>query len=348
MRDPYDVLGVDRSASAADIKRAYRKLAKQYHPDRHAGDKKAQAKFSEINSANEILGNKEKRGQFDRGEIDAEGKPRFQGFEGHGGFRAGTQGGGFENVDPSAFADIFSAFSSGGEGGRAGGTRTFRFTRGAGGASGAAGAAGTAGEEDDLLRSIFGGFGGRATAGTGGQAPSAGTDLRADVGVRLEDIAAGRKPKVTLPNGRTVQVTLPQDVTDGQVIRLKGQGLASTAGGPPGDALIRVRLVPHPLFKVEGSDLRLDLPISLDEAVLGAKIPVPTLSGKVQVTIPPRASSGRVLRLKGKGLPKAGGHGDLLVTPRIVLPESGDNELDALMRKWRDESRTSPRGRGFE
>ena len=341
MRDPYDVLGVDRSASAADIKRAYRKLAKQYHPDRHAGDKRAQAKFAEINAAHEILGDKEKRGKFDRGEIDAEGKQRFQGFEGFGGFRAGGPAGGFENVDPGAFADIFSAFG-GGAGPGGGRTRTFRFTTGPGGH-----AEGGPAEDEDLLRSIFGGLGGRSRGG-GAQPGGPGADLRADVGVRLEDIAAGRKPKVTLPNGRTVQVTLPKSVADGQVIRLKGQGQPSSSGGPPGDALIRVRFVPHPLFKVEGGDLRVDLPVSLDEAVLGAKIAVPTLSGKVQVTIPPHSSSGRVLRLKGKGLPKEGGHGDLLVTPRIVLPEGADSELDQLMRRWRDEKRQSVRGKGFE
>ncbi|MGH6923255.1 MAG: DnaJ C-terminal domain-containing protein [Propylenella sp.] len=335
MRDPYDVLGVERSASAADIKRAYRKLAKQYHPDRHAGDKRAQAKFAEINAANEILSDTDKRQKFDRGEIDAEGKPRFQGFEGFGG-----AGGGFERVDPSAFADIFAAF--GGSPGR-GGARTFRFTPGPGGERQAHAGPG---DEDDILRSILGGLGGRAQRG--GMAGAPGADLRADVGVRLEDIAANRKPKVTLPDGRTVQVTLPMGVTDGQVIRLKGQGQQSASGGPPGDALIRVRLVPHPLFKPEGSDLRLDLPISLDEAVLGAKIAVPTLSGKVQVTIPPHSSSGRVLRLKGKGLPKTGGHGDLLVTPRIVLPESADGELDALMRHWRDTKRPGVRGKAFE
>jgi len=166
--------------------------------------------------------------------------------------------------------------------------------------------------------------------------------------VTLEDIAAGRKPKVSLPTGKTVALTLPKAVQDGQVIRLQGQGRASPLGGPPGDALVTVRFVPHPLFRVEGADLRLDLPVGLDEAVLGAKIAVPTLSGKVQVAIPPSSSSGRALRLKGKGLPKASGHGDLLVTPRIMLPESPDSELEALMKKWREENRPKPRGPQFD
>jgi DnaJ-class molecular chaperone len=335
MRDPYEVLGVGRSASEAEIKRAYRKLAKQYHPDKHAGDKRAQAKFAEINAANEIVGDKEKRQKFDRGEIDAEGKPKFQGFEG---FRGGPGGQGFENIDPSTFEEILSSFGRGG----GGGSRTFRFTTGPGGPRAAEGPA--AGDED-FLSSIFGGLGGRAR---GGRPSMPGTDVRADVGVTLEDIAAGRKPKVTLPTGKTVALTLPKGVTEGQVIRLQGQGMPSQTGGPPGDALVNVRFVPHPLFRADGADLRLDLPISLDEAVLGAKIPVPTLSGKVQVTIPPRSSSGRTLRLKGKGLPKANGFGDLLVTPQIALAEGADGELETLMKKWREGKRTSPRGKAFD
>ena len=340
MRDPYEVLGVGRSASEAEVKRAYRKLAKQYHPDRHAGDKKAQAKFAEINAAYEIVGDKEKRGKFDRGEIDAEGKPRFQGFEG---FRGGQSGGGFENIDPSAFEEIFSSFGRGGGTGPGGTTRTFRFT--SGGPGGPRGAPGQP-EEDDLLSSIFGGFGRRAREG--GRPPAPGADVRAEVAVTLEDIAAGKKPKVSLPTGKTVALTLPKGVTDGQVIRLQGQGLPSASGGPPGDALVTVRFVPHPLFKVEGADLRLDLPVSLDEAVLGAKIAVPTLSGKVQVTVPPYSSSGRALRLKGKGLPTANGAGDLLVSPRIVLPDNADAELETLMRKWREQKRQKVRGPAFE
>ncbi len=329
MRDPYDVLGVGRSASQAEVKRAYRKLAKENHPDKHAGDKKAQAKFAEINSAYEIVGDKDKRGQFDRGEIDAEGKPRFQGFQG------GPGQGGFENIDPSAFADIFADINRGG-----GGARTFRFsTRPGPGAR-----AGGFDPDEDVFSSLFGAAG---RAQRGGRPPP-GADIRADVAVTLEDIAAGKKPRVALPTGKTVDFTLPKGVADGQIIRLQGQGQASPGGGPPGDALVTIRFVPHPLFKAEGADLRLDLPVSLDEAVLGAKIPVPTLSGKVQVTIPPGSSSGRTLRLKGKGLPAQQGHGDLLVTPRIVLPAAADGELEALMRRWRGETHASPRGPAFD
>lgn len=330
MRDPYDVLGLTRSASEAEVKRAFRKLAKEYHPDRHGGDPKAQAKFAEISAANEILGDTEKRAQFDRGEIDAEGKPRFQGFQsGPGGQR------GFGNVDPGSFADIFASMgrSSGP------GARTFRFTSGPAGARGG----GSEGEEDDLLRSIFGGLG----RGRAGPVGAPGADVRADVAVTLEDLVAEKKPQVALPTGKTVALTLPKGVSDGQVIRLQGQGQPSPSGGPPGAALVTVRFVPHPLFKVEGADLRIDLPVTLDEAVLGAKIPVPTLTGKVQVTLPANSSSGRSLRLKGKGLPKQGGHGDLFVSPRIVLPDAPDRELEEMMRRWREAGTADPRGAAF-
>lgn len=337
MRDPYDVLGLARSASEPEIKRAYRKLAKECHPDRRGDDAKAKARFSEISAAYEVLGDKAKRAQFDRGEIDAEGKPRFQGFEGLRGGGGGHAS--FENIDPSMFADMFSGLGRG----TSSGARSFRFSTGSGGARSAE--TGAAGSQDELLRSILGGLGNRQR-GAARAAPSA--EVKAEVAVTLEDIAAGTKPRVTLPSGKTVALTLPKGVADGQVIRLSGQGEASIPGGAPGDALVTVRLVPHPLFKPDGADLRLDLPVSLDEAVLGARIAVPTLSGKVHVTIPPRSGSGRALRLKGKGLPSAKGHGDLLVTPRAVLPDNADGDLETLMRRWREENRPSPRGPAFE
>jgi DnaJ-class molecular chaperone len=341
MRDPYDVLGLDRSASAADVKRAYRKLAKDYHPDRHGGDKRAQARFAELNAAHEILGDKDKRARFDRGEIDAEGKPRFQEFQGFGGFEGA---GGF---DPRSFAEAFAGFggargrSSGGPQGR---TRTFRFTSGPEGGFG-----GGFADQDEFLRTVFESAAAGAGPRPGGarQAPR-GADLRADVAVTLEDIAAGRRPQVALPTGKTMALTSPKGVADGQVIRLKGQGRPSPAGGAAGDALVTVRFVPHPLFRVEGSDLRVEVPVSLDEAVLGAKVAVPTLSGKVQVTVPPGTRGGGTLRLKGKGLPKESGAGDLLVALRIVLPDEPGAELEALARRWRDERRPSPRGAGFD
>lgn len=341
MRDPYDVLGIDRSASAAEIKRAYRKRAKESHPDRHKGDVRAKDRFAEINVAYEVIGDKGKRARFDNGEIDAVGKPRFQGFEGFSGQGPGGTGGGFGgrgfgNIDPRSFSEILSSFgggrSAGGRGGAPrGGTRTFRFSTG--------GPAGSA--EDDILRSIFAGFAGggaKPRQGQPGARAKGGADVRAEIAVTLEDIAAGKKPAVSLPTGKTVAMTLPKGVSEGQVIRLKGQGHPSPSGGAAGDALVTVRFVPHPLFTIAGADLRIDVPILLHDAVLGAKVAVPTLAGRVQIAVPPMAGAGKAMRLKGKGLPRKKGHGDLIVDLKITLPDKPDAELQALMRRWRGAS----------
>jgi DnaJ-class molecular chaperone len=321
MRDPYEVLGVPRGANAAAIKSAYRKLAKKYHPDANKNDPKAAARFAELNSANEIVGDADKRQQFDRGEIDAEGKPRFQGFPGGG---AGARPGGFE-------------------------THTFR--------SGGAGAGGFGGGGfEDILNSMFGAAaarGGRAGAGAGAGGGGArfefdpGTmavdlDLSVAMTVSLEEAVKGGEKRVRLPTGRELNVKIPPGVVAGQQIRLKGQG-ETAPGHPPGDLLITLSIAPHPFFKVDGSDLRLDLPVTLYEAVLGGKVRVPTLGGAVELSIPKNTSSGRTFRLKGKGLPKAGGNGDLLVTTRIMLPDGNNADLEALMQKWRDGHPYNPR-----
>src|SRR6478735_7644341 len=316
MRDPYEVLGVPRSASAAAIKSAFRKAAKKHHPDSNKGDPKAAERFAELNTANEILGDEDKRKQFDRGEIDAEGKPRFQGFPG-GDPRARRGPGGFE-------------------------THTFR-TGGAG-----PGGVGSGGFED-ILNSMFGGAaarGARPGAGntfefdTGGIALD--LDLSVAMTVSLEEAVKGVEKRVRLPTGKELNVKIPAGVTAGQQIRLKGQG-ETAPGHRPGDLLITVNIAPHPFFKVDGSDLRLDLPITLYEAVLGGKVRVPTLGSAVELSIPKNTSSGRIFRLKGKGLPKAGGTGDLFVTTRIILPDGNDAELEALMEKWREGHPYNPR-----
>ena len=314
MRDPYEVLGVPRGASAAAIKSAYRKLAKKHHPDANKNDPKAAARFSELNSANEILGDEDKRKAFDRGEIDAEGKPRFQGFPG-GDPRARGGHGGFE-------------------------THTFR---GGGGGPGGGGF-------EDILNSMFGGAAGR------GARPGGGTTFEFDTGgialdldlsvamtVSLEESVKGVEKRVRLPTGKELNVKIPAGVVSGQQIRLKGQGETSP-GHPPGDLLITVNIAPHRFFKIDGSDLRVDLPITLYEAVLGGKVRVPTLGSAVELSIPKNTSSGRTFRLKGKGLPKpTGTPGDLFVTTRIMLPDGNDAELEALMQKWRDGHTYNPR-----
>jgi DnaJ-class molecular chaperone len=312
MRDPYEVLGVPRGASAAAIKSAYRKLAKKHHPDNNKNDPKAAARFSEINSANEIVGDEDKRKQFDRGEIDAEGKPRFQGFPGGGDPRGRAGAGGFE-------------------------THTFRT-----------GGAGPGGFED-ILNSMFGAAGARgARQGAGGTFEfDPGTialdlDLSVSMTVSLEEAVKGVEKRVRLPTGKELNVKIPAGVVAGQQIRLKGQG-DTAPGHRPGDLLITVNIAPHPFFKVDGSDLRLDLPITLYEAVLGGKIRVPTLGSAVELSIPKNTSSGRIFRLKGKGLPKSDGAGDLFVTTRIMLPDGNDAELETLMQKWRDAHPYNPR-----
>jgi DnaJ-class molecular chaperone len=325
MRDPYDVLGVSKSASAADIKGAYRKLAKKLHPDANKHDPKAAARFAELNAAYEILGEEKKRKAFDRGEIDAEGKPRFQGFEGFG---AGPGGFGREGV--------FESFSWGpGE-----------FQRGSGGRGGS-GFRGFGGFED-ILKEAFGG-GGRGSR-TGGfrfqqddiGADELGHDIATSLTITLQEAAKGANKRVQLPTGREVEVKIPAGLVDRQQIRLKGQGQPGP-GRQAGDLLITVSIAADPLFKREGADLRIELPIALHEAVLGAKVRVPTLDGAVELAIPPGTSSGRTFRLKGKGFPAKAGIGDLLATVRIVLPQGGDVELEALMRKWRETKRYDPR-----
>ena len=314
MRDPYEVLGVPRGASAAAIKSAYRKLAKKHHPDNNKNDPKAAARFSEINSAHEIIGDEDKRKQFDRGEIDAEGKPRFQGFAG-GDPRGRAGPGGFE---------------------------TYTFRSGGGGPGGVGG-----GGFEDILNSMFGGAARGARPGgsqfdfdTGGIGLD--LDLSVAMAVSLEEAVKGAEKRVRLPSGKELNVKIPPGVTAGQQIRLKGQG-ESAPGHRPGDLLITVNIAPHPFFKVDGSDLRVDLPITLYEAVLGGKVRVPTLGSAVELSIPKNTSSGRTFRLKGKGLPKAGGTGDLFVTTKIILPDGNDSELEQLMQKWRDGHPYNPR-----
>lgn len=321
MRNPYDVLGVKKAASAAEIKSAFRKLAKKHHPDANKDDPKAASRFAELNSAYEILGDEDKRKQFDRGEIDAEGKPRFEGFG------AGGPGG------PGGFS-------------RAGGNgfESFSFR------TGGAGPQGGFGGFDDVLRNMFGGAAGAGARGRSAQFDfeegpfgQPDLDLKAALTVSLEDAVRGGEKRVRLPSGKELNVRIPQGLTSGQQIRLKGQG-QQMPGHAPGDAIITVTIAPHAYFRVEGNDIRLDLPVTLDEAVLGAKVRVPTPDGAVDLAIPRNTNGGRTFRLKGKGMPIAkGGRGDLFVTARIVLPDGQDSDLEALMEKWRTAKPHNPR-----
>jgi DnaJ-class molecular chaperone len=332
MRDPNEVLGVSKGASPEDIKKAYPKLAKKLHPDSNKKDPRAATKFSELNGAYEIVGDETKRKQFDRGEIDAEGKQRFQGFEGA---RQGAPGGGHDST--------FESFTWGPDGFR-------RTTTRGGGARGGPGGAG-GGSFEDILSSMFGGARGRA----GGAGPGAGfesedigsairgQDVAANATISLNEAAHGGTRRLELPTGKEIEFKIPPGIAEGQQIRLKGQGMPAPHGGPPGDVLITVSIAPHPLFKVEGQNLRLDLPVALYEAVLGSKVRVPTLDGAVELAVPPNTTSGRTFRLKGKGLPGKPTAGDLYVTVRIALPDGKDAELEELMEKWRNEKPYDPR-----
>ncbi|WP_279481555.1 J domain-containing protein [Aureimonas sp. SK2] len=309
MRDPYTVLGVARTASEAEIKSAFRKLAKKYHPDANGDDAGASARFNEANQAYEILGDKEKRGQFDRGEIDGDGKPKFQGFSGFGG------GGG---------ANPFGGGPNNG---------SFEFRSGGAEFGGA----------DNIFGDFFEqAFGGKRNARSGFTAarntPTKGDDINATLKVRLEDIVSDEKVEAIFPNGKRLAIRLPEGVEDGQVIRLRGQGQPAVFnGGPPGDALVTISFADHARFSVSGRDLLLEQDIDLETAVLGGRVTIETLDGRVATKIQPWTTSGRTLRLKGKGLTrKDGGRGDILVTLSIALPERPDPELTALFEKRRD------------
>ena len=307
MRDPYEVLGVAKNASAKDIKSAYRKLAKKHHPDQNPNDPKAKDRFAAVNQAYEVVGDEKARGAFDRGEIDAEGKPKFQGFE-------GAAGGG----------DPFAGFRRQ----QGPGASHFEFRTGRPGGDPFDG-------NSDIFSQIFGdAFSGARGGGRGGdrRQPAQAADLNVTLDVSIEEVAAADKVTAMFPDGRKVAVKLPAYVEDGQTIRLKGQG--EQGPGQPGDALVKIHIRRHPRYRIEGRDLHVDLPVDLADAVLGAKVAVETPTGKLAVNVPAWSSSDKVLRLKGRGLPeKAGGHGDLYAHVRLMLPEGGNAELEALVRR---------------
>lgn len=310
--DPYSELGVARGAGADDIRKAFRKLAKQLHPDKNPGDKAAEDRFKRVTGAFDILGDVEKKAKFDRGEIDADGRDTMRGFGGGG--RPGA--GGFQG----------NPFGGGQRGG---------FSSSFEGA-----------DFEDILGSMFGG-GGRG-GGRGGAGPfnTRGGDVRAKLEIDLEEAIRGGPKRIAFSDGRTLDVTIPKGAYEGQVLRLKGQGQPGRAGA--GDALVELAIRPHLLYRREGADLHMDLPISVPDAVLGAKVAAPTPEGAVTLTVPKGSSSGAVLRLKGRGGsdPQTGRRGDLLAKLMIVLPEAVDADLERFAEKWRKDRPYSPKRKG--
>jgi DnaJ-class molecular chaperone len=300
MRDPYEILGVPRTAGEADIKKAFRNLAKKHHPDKHAGDAAAQKKFQEISAAYDILGDKDKRAQFDAGAIGADGNPR--GFDPRGGFRQG------------------SPFGFGG----GGGNREFHFSSDEMGGGGST--------FEDIFASMMGGGALRG----GATRAAKGEDFTAAVTVSLAEAVTGGTRRIVMQNGEQIDVKIPIGVKDGQTIRVKGRGGAGRGGAPNGDVLLQVAVAPHPFITRDGADLRMDLPVTLKEAVAGGKVPVPTLSGTLALTVPEGSNTGTTLRLKGKGVPAHGREeaGDLYVRLVVTLPERPDAELKAFVDNW--------------
>lgn len=300
MADPYMTLGVARGATEKDIKSAYRKLAKELHPDRNQDNPQASERFSRVTAAYDLLSDKDKRAQFDRGEIDGDGNPANPfagGFGGGGGAQRGFGGGGFE---------------------------------GFGGAEGI--------NLDDILGGMFGGGGARARGGSPfgqqRQPPRRGGNVQYRLPINFVDAATRADQRITLSDGKTIDLKLPAGVEDGTQMRLKGRGEAGPGGA--GDAIVTIEVRPHPFFRRDGDDVRLDLPITLDEAIRGGKVKVPTVDGAVMLTVAPGSSSGKVLRLKGRGFStKAGDRGDQLVTLQVDLPGE-DRDLAARLEGWSD------------
>lgn len=300
MPDPYQVLGVKRDASAEDIKRAYRKLAKAFHPDHNRGDAKAAARFAEANNAYEILGDEAKRRSFDRGEIDAEGKPR------------------------AAYSD-FGGGSPFGGGAAPGG---FRFDFGHG----------PAGNPRDIFSDLFRQFEGggpdpsQARRGSGRSGPPPGEDIAVETAIPLELVASGGAHRVSLPGGAAVEINVPKGIANGATMRLKGRGHPSLFGASPGDALVTIRYQRHPRFVVDGADLRVSVAVPIRDAVVGGTVRVPTLSGEAEMTVPPWTSGGKTLRMRGRGLPLKEGTGDLFVTLDLDLGPP-DAEVEGFFRR---------------
>jgi DnaJ-class molecular chaperone len=298
--DPYAALGVSKTATQEEIRKAYKKIAKKSHPDLNPGDADAAARFKAAAAAHDLLKDPEKRARFDRGEIDASGQERPE-------------------------RRFYREYAEGPE-------ATYHTSRGYE----------DFGDYSDVFADLFG------RRGRGGRPGAEGIRMRgADAHYTLEvgflEAARGATRRITMPDGSVLDVKIPEGLADGQTIRLRGKGGAGIGGAPAGDALVTVTVEPHPYFRREGNDILADLPITFDEAVLGGKVEAPTIDGRVALTIPKGASSGRVLRLRGKGVKKGNERGDQLVTLKIVAPPTVDGELEDFFRRWREGHAYDPR-----
>ena len=307
--DPYQVLGVPRTASADEIRKAFRKLAKANHPDTNPNNKAAEERFKQVSGAFDIVGDATKKKKFDAGEIDNDGRETFRGFSGgQGGPWGPPPGGGFG-------------------GGQGPGRESFEGV-----------------DLGDILGEMFGGARGARGGAQGGGFSQRGSDVRARLEIELEDAIRGAKRRIAFSDGRTIDVTIPKGAQEGQTLRLKGQGSPGRAGS--GDALIELAFAPHPTYRREGEILIMDVPVTVYDAVLGGKVEAPTPDGPVTLTIPKGANTGARLRLKGRGLSDAKGQrGDLFARLVVTLPEKPDAELEAMAEKWRGERPYSPKRR---
>ncbi|WP_171230552.1 DnaJ C-terminal domain-containing protein [Ruegeria sp. HKCCA4008] len=298
--DPYTVLGVSKDASTADIKKAYRRIAKDCHPDLKPGDDAAEAKFKAAAAAYDLLKDPETRARFDNGEIDASGqeRPQQQYYRDYAEAAGNPYRG--RQADPDDMSDIFAEFMRG-----------------------------------------RGGFGGQR----GHQFHAPGHNLSYSLQISFLDSVFGASQKLTLPDGDRIEVKIPAGITDGQTIRLRGKGAPGYGEGPPGDALVTVSVAKHPVFERQGDDIHITLPITIDEAILGGKVPAPTIDGGVNVNVPAGTSSGKTLRLRGKGVKKRGSsaRGDQLIELTIATPDKIDDELKQFMETWRQKHRYDPR-----
>jgi DnaJ-class molecular chaperone len=305
----YEVLGVSRDASGDDIKKAYRKLAKKYHPDLNPGDKAAEETFKKLQAANNLLSDPEKRKQYDAGEIDAEGNETqqryYRDYAGAGGEHPYQSSAGYEDIS-DIFSDLFREHARGGTQGRA--------------------------------RS-------EAQGGDGAAFRMRGGDARYSIEVSFLEAVNGAKKRVTMPNGKVLDMSIPPGLHEGQVLRLRGQGMPGYGGGASGDAYVEVHITAHPEFRRHGNNIHTELPIGLHEAVLGAKVRVPTVTGAVTMTVPAGSNSGDTLRLRGKGVPAAAGRvaGDQVVTLRVQLPKQPDEDLKTFLAKWAKTHSYDPR-----